>query len=107
MTAFVVGFPFGATHLGYWALGPVVVAFFALSSALMCLAMWSIWTGGFWQRMVPCTLVHAGVNVGLLAVPADLADAPAWTLPIPALAALAVVGPLGLWWRRRSVGASQ
>lgn len=87
----VAGATFGATHLGYWSLGPVFMAWFSLSSVLMCLAMALTWRGSLAQRLVPATLIHLAVNLSLLAVPVGLGEVPAWALPLPAAAGLAGV----------------
>jgi len=61
----VAGFLFGATHLGYWSLGVGPVLVFAVAAMLMSLTITTLYRGSFAQRMVPATLVHLGVNLGV------------------------------------------
>lgn len=99
VTVLVMGFLFGVTHLGYWTAGPVFVGWFSLSTTLMSLGIFLIWRGSFWQRMLPATLIHLGVNLTGAAVHLDLTTLPGWQLPLPATAACVFVG-LPAWLLR-------
>ncbi|MCK0091612.1 CPBP family intramembrane metalloprotease [Rhodococcus sp. F64268] len=88
VAALLLGAVFGATHVGYWSEGPLFVAGFSLSTALMGLAMVLIARGSFAQRMIPATLIHLGLN--LVTADAGGFDDP-WLLIAPAAAATAVV----------------
>jgi membrane protease YdiL (CAAX protease family) len=81
----IAGFLFGATHLGYWSLGPVPVVTFALTAALMSLAITTLYEGTVWQRMLPAVIIHLGVNLTI----ASLAEAgePLATTPAALLSA--------------------
>lgn len=59
----IAGFLFGATHLGYWELGILPVLTFAFTAMLMSLTITAIFTGSFWQRMIPAVIVHLGLNL--------------------------------------------
>lgn len=59
----IAGFVFGATHLGYWSLGPLPVLTFALTAMFMSLTITTIFQGSFVQRMIPSVVVHLGVNL--------------------------------------------
>lgn len=61
----IAGFLFGATHLGYWGLGIIPVLTFALTAMLMSLTITTIFTGSFWQRMIPALIVHLGLNLSI------------------------------------------
>jgi membrane protease YdiL (CAAX protease family) len=82
------GFLFGATHLGYWGLGPVPVLVFASTAALMSLTITTLFQGSLWQRMVPATVVHLGVNLAVASLARS--DEPLPTM-LPALVAAAVM----------------
>lgn len=87
----ILGTLFGATHLGYWEQGPVFVAWFTASSVAMAAAMMIVWRGGFWQRMIPATIIHLGVNMSAVALATQVRDVDLWMMPLPAVGALAVV----------------
>lgn len=61
----IAGFLFGATHLGYWELGVLPVLTFAFTAMLMSLTITTIFTGSFWQRMIPAVIVHLGLNLSI------------------------------------------
>lgn len=61
----IAGFLFGATHLGYWELGILPVLTFAFTAMLMSLTITTIFTGSFWQRMIPAVIVHIGLNLSI------------------------------------------
>lgn len=86
-----LGILFGATHLGHWAAGPAFMVGFTASAVLMCVAIAVVWEGGFWQRMVPATMIHLGVNLSWAALGLGTVDLNPWLLPLPAAAALLVV----------------
>lgn len=101
IVAVVVGFLFGVTHLGMWGAGPWVMLGFGLSTVFLQVAMVALWRGGFWQRMIPCTIIHGLMNISAFAVAADFAAASPLLLPVPTLIACAVVAPLGVRLNRR------
>lgn len=84
----VAGLLFGATHLGYWSLGLVPVATFAVSAMLTSLTITTLFTGSLWQRMIPAVVLHLGVN--LAGASLARADEPLSTT-VPALVAAAVM----------------
>lgn len=86
----IAGILFGATHLGYWELGPLFVALFTASAVAMVITIGLLWRGSFWQRMIPAGLIHFAVNTALVAFGLDYSDVPVWMMPVPALIMLAV-----------------
>lgn len=85
----IAGFLFGATHLGYWSLGVMPVLTFALTAMCMSLTITTLFTGSFWQRMVPAVIVHLGLNLGLTAVAAS--DEAMATRPVTLAAAVVML----------------
>lgn len=85
----IAGFVFGATHLGYWSLGPIPVLTFAVTAAVMSLTITSIFRGSILQRMVPATVVHLGVNLVLASL--STPEEPLATEPVTLLAALVML----------------
>ncbi|WP_114854584.1 CPBP family intramembrane glutamic endopeptidase [Brachybacterium sp. YJGR34] len=95
----IAGFVFGATHLGYWGLGVLPVLTFAVTAMLMSLTITTIYVGSFWQRMLPATLVHLGVNLAgaSLAPPEEpLMTSPAALAAAAAMLAAALAGRAAL-----------
>ena len=109
VVATIAGFLFGATHLGYWSLGPIPLLTFAVTATLMSLAIFTLFDGSVWQRMLPAVVIHLGVNLGIASLAAP--DEPlATTLPtlVAAMAMLAVavmVRVLAAWRRGMSARA--
>ena len=98
----VLGVLFGATHLGNWPLGAEFMVWFTASSVLMCLGIVTVWRGGFWQRMLPATIIHAGCNLALFSLLDAAQGLPAsWLLVVPGGLALLTVA--GLRWLSGSV----
>lgn len=93
VVSLIAGLLFGATHLGYWSLGPLPVLTFAVTAALMSLTITTLFEGNLWQRMIPAVIIHLGVNLGVASL-AD-ADEPLATT-LPALAAAAVMLALAI-----------
>lgn len=89
----IAGLLFGATHLGYWSLGPLPVITFAVTAALMSLTITTLFEGTLWQRMIPAVVVHLGVNLGVASL-ADADEPLATTLPALAAAAAAAAAML-------------
>lgn len=80
----IAGFLFGAIHLGYWELGFLPVLTFAFTAMLMSLTITTIFTGSFWQRMIPAVIVHLGhhlvtsdVDAGYKRPPGEVDSGPA------------------------------
>ena len=97
----IAGFLFGATHLGYWGLGVLSVLTFALTAMLMSLTITTIFTGSFWQRMLPAVIVHLGLNLSITSLSGT--GEPVATSPgaLGAAVAMVVVALLGRALRRR------
>lgn len=85
----IAGFVFGATHLGYWSLGALPMLTFAVTAMLMSLTITTIFVGALWQRMIPATIVHLGVNLGMASLP--VSDQPLATTPTALGAAVAML----------------
>lgn len=111
VVAAIAGFLFGATHLGYWSLGPVALLTFAVTATLMSLTIFTLFTGSLWQRMVPAVVVHLGVNLGIASL-ATAGEPLATTLPALAaaaamLAAALAIRPLLVRFRRTSLRGAE
>lgn len=83
------GFVFGATHLGHWSMGALPVLTFAVTAMLMSLTITTIFVGSLWQRMIPATIVHLGVNLGMGSLVTS--GQPLATTPIAVVAALTML----------------
>lgn len=85
----IAGFTFGVTHLGYWSMGALPVLTFSVTAMLMSLTITTIFIGSFWQRMIPATIVHLGVNLGMGSL--VISGQPLATTPIAVVAALTML----------------
>ena len=88
------GFVFGATHIGYWPLGPVPVLTFSATAAVMGLTIALVFRGTMLQRMVPAVIVHLGVNLVLSVFSAP--EEPLATAPVTLAAASAMLAAASL-----------
>lgn len=66
VTAAIVGFVFGLLHFGFWPLGVLTALTFATTAMFLGLTITTIYSSSFWQRMIPATIVHFGVNMALV-----------------------------------------
>lgn len=95
VTAAILGFVFGLLHFGFWPLGVLTALTFATTAMFLGLTITTIYSGSFWQRMIPATIVHFGVNMALvLFAPGDVsfATSPQILGVMVAILAVAVAG---------------
>lgn len=98
----IAGFLFGVTHLGYWGLGVLPVLTFGLTAMLMSLTITTIFTGSFWQRMIPAVIVHLGLNLSITSLSSNGEPLGTSLGALGAAAAMVVVAVLARAGLRRS-----
>ena len=104
VAAIAVGVLFGLWHPQYFALPPAQHAMFMAGTVALTVTTAYVMTGGFWQRMAVCTVIHLGANLALAWTGRDVVSMTVFGAAL--VLGCAVVAPIGWLVGRRGGGGN-